>query len=154
MIPRYQGIVNENILAPCWMGGFGPKTPQGYQDDKYTYSSAKTTVPLAGPLTATLRIPIDAHYEAFVCRRFLFDVQQDNTVTAGEFLGRIRTGNGYAINEDYIDLERYLGGAVFAHDWIVRGGDEVFIDLVLADGAGSGNMYITAHMEGARRKRL
>lgn len=154
MIPRYQGIVNENILAPCWMAGYGPITPPGYRDERYTYSSSKLTVPLAGPLTGSLRIPIDAGYESFVCRRFLFDVQQDATVTAGEFLGRIRSGNGYAVNEDYIDLQRYLGGAAYAHDWIVRGGDEVFIDLALADAAGSGNMYITAHLEGARRKRL
>lgn len=152
-IPRYQGIVNENILAPCWMGGYGPVTPPGYEDDKFTYSSSKLTVPLTGPLSASLRIPIDAGYEHFACRRILLDVNQDAGVTAGEFLGRIRTGNGYALVEDYIDLQTYLGGAVWAHDWLIRGGDEVFIDLVLADGAGSGNMYVQVHLEGARRKK-
>jgi hypothetical protein len=157
-IPRYQGIVNENRLAPCWMGGYGPSTPKGYRDDRFTYASGNlatpyATVPLAGPLTATLSIPIDRGLD-FVCRRIFFDVQQDSTVTSGRFLGRIRTGNGYALNDNFFDLPQLISGAAYPHDWIIRGGDQVFMDIVLADFAGTGNMYIQAFLEGAKRHRL
>lgn len=152
-IPRYQGILNENILAPCWVGGYGPETPEGYDDRRFTYSSNVATIPVAGPLSTTLRIPIDATSD-FVCRRLLFDISKDSGVTPGAFLGRIRTGSGFALNDDYIDLAAYLGGACWPHDWIIRRGDEVFIDIVLTDATGATNMTFQAHLEGARRYRL
>ena len=165
-IPRYQGIPNaENIMAPCWYGGYGPKTPNGYQDDRFTYSSNASTggvpaqlavytaVPLAGPVTATINIPIDPGFD-FVCRRILFDVEQDSTVMDGRFLARVRTGNGSALNDNFFDWAQLVSGAPWAHDWIVRGGDQVFVDLVLVDFSGTGNMYCQVHLEGARRHRL
>jgi hypothetical protein len=157
-IPRYQGVVNENIMAPCWVAGYGPATPKGYRDSRFTYSSGTEAapyaiVPLGGPVTATLKIPIDLGLD-FVCRRLLFDVQQDSTVTSGRFLGRVRTGNGYALNDNFFDLAQLINGACYPHDWIIRGGDQVFMDLVLVDFTGTGNMYIQAHLEGARRRKL
>lgn len=150
-IPRYQAIVNENILAPAWMAGFGPATPQGYRDERFTYSSAQAAIPLAGPLTTTLKIPIDAGLD-FVCRRLLFDVEQDDTVTAGTILARVRTGTGFALNDNFIDLAQYLNGTVWPHDWLIRGGDAVYLDLVLVDFTGTGKMYFQAHLEGCRRR--
>ena len=62
-LPRYQGIVNENILAPCWMGGYGPETPAGFVDERFTYSSLVNAVPVAGPTNTTLKISIDAGFD-------------------------------------------------------------------------------------------
>lgn len=150
--PRIQGIVNENILAPSFIAGYGPATPHGFSDDMFTYSSALATLPLAGPLFTTLRIPIDSGLD-FQLRRILVDVQEDNTVTAGVVLGRVRAGSGYALCDDFVDLERYLCGAPYGHDWKVRGSDAVFIDLQLADSTGTGSVTARVHLEGVRRRR-
>lgn len=152
-VPRYQGIVNENILAPSYTAGFGLETPAGFQDDIFTYSSLPLTLTLGAPTTGTLKIPIDSGLK-FHCRRMLFDVIAGSGVTAASWLGRIRTGDGYALNEDFIDLPRYLNGAEFAHDWVIQSGDLVYIDLALVDTAGAGTVSIQAHLEGVRRKRL
>ena len=162
-IPRYQGILNENILAPCWAAGYGPATPAGYRDDYYVYSSPSTVdpntgqrtgtpIPLAGPTAVTVKIPIDSEAD-FIVRRLVFDLQADSTVTAGSVLGRLRTGDGYSLNDNFIDLTRYLNGVEFRKPWWIRGGDAVFTDLALADATGTGNMYMMVHLEGAKRKR-
>lgn len=148
---RYQGIVNENILAPCYTAGQGPQTPKGYTDDYFIYSSTQITVPLTGPLTATMKIPIDNGID-FVCRRLLLDVEADGTVSAGSFLSRFRTGDGYALSDDYLDYARLINAAEYAHDWTIRGGDEVLIDVALVDSVGTGNMYLQVHLEGDKRR--
>lgn len=151
--PRYQGIVNENILAPSFIAGYGLETPEGFEDDDFTYASQLQTFTLGGSTTASLKIPIDAGLN-FHCRRLLFDLTPSAGVTAGSVLGRIRTGDGYALNETFIDLARYLNGAEFAHDWVITQGDAVFIDLALVDTGGSGTIGFQAYLEGVRRKKL
>lgn len=163
-IPRYQGIINENILAPAYVAGVWPKTPDGYIDSQFTYSSISTnnttnlniphalSVPVAGPTNGELNIPIDKGID-FVCRRILADINQDAGVSAGEFLVRIRTSGGYSLTDGFIDIGQYLCGAEYPGEWIIPGGDQVLVDLVLADGAGTGNMYIQVHLEGVKRRR-
>lgn len=153
MLPRYQGIVNENILAPCWVGGYGPETPRGFEDRRFTYSSDTVTVDVATTaLTGTAVLHIDSGLD-FLCRRLLFQVSADNTVTAGSFKARIRTGSGYLLTDTAIDVARYINAAPMAHDWLIQGDDTVYADLLLVDGAGTGNMSITMHLEGVRRRR-
>lgn len=158
-LPRYSGVVNENILAPCWVAGEGPYTPVGFEDGRFTYSSidpetvdGKTAIALAGPLSATLKIDVDAGYD-FFCRRVLVDVTRDDTATAGVFLCRLRTGSGSAFTDTAFDIAQYINGAEYPHDWLVRGDDSVYVDVSLADSAGSGNYYIQVHLEGARRRK-
>jgi len=152
-MPRYQGVVNENILAPCSIAGEGPYTPEGFTDERFTYSSLQNSVTVtAANLSTTLKILIDAGYD-FLCRRVLVDVTRDNTATAGEFLGRLRTGSGYALCDSFLDIARYLNGAEYPHDWMIRGEDAVYVDLNLADAAGTGNYNVQVHLEGVRRRR-
>jgi len=152
-LKRYQGIVNENILAPSYTAGYAVETPKGNKDDYFVYSCPNPiTVPLGGPLTATMKIPIDNGID-FICRRLLLDVEADATVSAGNFLCRVRTGDGYALSDDYLDYPRLINGAEWPHDWTIRGGDEVLVDVALADSAGTGNMYLQVHLEGDKRRR-
>ena len=156
-IPRYQGILNENILAPAWMAG-EPKVAGDY----FVYSSPSsfdangnptgTPIPLAGPIATTLKISID-DTEDFVCRRILLALEADPTVTAGVCLGKIRLGTGYALNDSYIDLAQYVNGVEFSNGWTIQAGDNVFADLALADLAGTGNMYAQLHLEGYKKRR-
>jgi hypothetical protein len=159
-LPRYVSDPNQNILAPSWMQGYGPPTPPGCVDEAFTYPSfgdngaiGPLTVSLAGPLTGTVEIKTDQEYD-FEVRRFLFLVQQaaGAAVTAGSFLGRIRAGSGKSFTDDYIDLARYLGSSRYPHDWHVRHGDSIFIDLELVDSAGSGSLQFQAFAEGVRRR--
>jgi hypothetical protein len=153
-LSRYQGIVNENILAPCYIAGIGPLTPAGYDDEFFTYSSDTLAVAIAGTnRTGTVKINIDNGLD-FFARRFLFDITASNTATAGAFLGRVRASSGYSLCDSFMDLSRYIGGAQHPKDWKVRGGDEVFIDLNLVDTAGTGTISITVHMEGVRRRKV
>ena len=152
-IPRYQGTVNENILAPCYTAGLGPPTPPGYDDELFTYASPTATVTVgSSTITASLRITIDAGLD-FLCRRMLFDVIAPDTVTAATWLGRLRLGTGYGLSDSYIDLAQYLGGAEFPVDWKITGGDQVNIDVTLADAAGAGDVSLTVYLEGVRRRK-
>ncbi len=151
-LPRYSGVVNENILAPCWVAGEGPYTPDGFTDERFTYSSLVNTVPIAGPTNTTLKIQIDAGYD-FLCRRILVQVTRDAGATAGLFLARLRTGSGYALCDSFFDIARYINGAEYAHDWMIRGEDAVYVDANLVDTAGTGNFYLQVHLEGVRRRR-
>lgn len=162
-VPKYQGIINENILAPAYVAGVWPRTPKGAQDSQFTYSSFSdnnTTnlnipnalaVPVTGPTSGSLNIPIDAGIN-FVVRRIIADVNQDSTVTGGEFLVRVRSSGGYSLTDGFIDIAQYFSGVEFPVDWVIPGGEQVLIDVVLADGAGTGNMYIQVHLEGVKRR--
>ena len=162
-IPRVQGVVNENILAPCWMAGY----PQpGPNEDYFVYSSPATVstasyflgagypvgTPLALPSSsATLKIPIDTGLD-FVCRRIVVSLEADSTATAGVVLGRLRLGTGYALCDNFIDLARYLNGVEFPKGWTIRGGDSVYVDVALVDAAGTGNYYVQIFLEGYKRR--
>lgn len=156
--PRYGSTPNQNILAPAYTAGQCWITPEGYVDEQYTYSSfaadgsSLTTIPIAGPVSTTLPIQIDAGYE-FLCRRVLVDIEADATATAGVILGRIRAGSGYTLSDTFFDLQRYIGGAEFAHPWSVKGPDLVFVDVTLQDTVGTGNFQVQVHLEGVRRRK-
>ena len=165
--PRYQGIVNENILAPAWMSNEGLLTPPGFVDEYFVYSTpdpvdvpTRTTwVITAGVVTLApnplpFEIQIDPGYDFFV-RRMLFDLQLAGTQAApgAIVLGKLRAGTGYVLNDNFIDLARYLCGSEYAGNWKVKGGDSVFIDANLADVSGTGTATFQVHLEGYRRRR-
>lgn len=159
-MPRYLGNPNQNIMAPCWVQGHGPATPDGFIDQWFTYSSGAqiisntyfpgVTIPIAGPTSGYATIQIE-QLSDFVCRRLFFWVVADPTVTGGEILANIRVSSGYALTNDYIDVFRYLGGAMLPHDLNLKSGEQITFDLTLVDGAGTGNMYFQAFAEGAKR---
>ena len=165
-LPRYPRNQNQNIMAPCWMQGAGPATPEGLTDTEWTYSAqglvtnalgqvlqGATAIDVAaGPFTATQVIPIDSGSD-FRCRRLLFAVTADDTVSAGTFLGKVRTGSGYALCDDYFDLATYIGSSPMPHDWEIKASDFVYIDLQLVDQAGTGNIYLQSFLEGVKRSR-
>lgn len=163
-LPRYFGILNENILAPVWMSGEPIDTPAGYVDEYFVYAtpdpidnSQGTTWTLAAGLTTVFPNPlpfeivIDPGYE-FFCRRILFDIQVTGTASA-LVLARLRTGAGYVLMDNQLDVARYLNGAEWAGKWQIHGSDSVFIDTQLADAAGDGNVTLQVFLEGYRRRR-
>ena len=163
-LPRYQGIVNENILAPCWWSNEGLDTPAGYVDEYFIYSTVapideplQTTWTIAAgvitayPNPAPFEIQIDPGYDMFV-RRVLTDVVETGGALA-TVLGKLRTGAGYVLNDAFMDLSRYMGAAEFGGLWKIRGGDSVYIDADLADVSGSGTITLQIFLEGYRRRR-
>ncbi len=165
-LPRYQGIVNENILAPAWWSNEGVNTPPGYVDEYFVYSTpdpidepAQTTWTVtAGAVSAPpdplpFEVQIDPGY-VFHCRRVLFDLQMSAALYGTIVLGKLRTGAGYVVNDNYIDLQRYLTGAEFPTNWKINGGDSVFADLALADiPNASGSVTFQVFLEGFRRRK-
>jgi len=153
-LPRVFAGVNQNLMAPCWMQGLGPKTPQGFQDTGFTYGngiSNVATITLGSNVSAQCSIQIDNDND-FEVWRFLFDVKPGALVTKGTFLARIRAGSGYAFTDDYVDVARYLGSVYFAKGWNVKRGDQIIFDLVLVDGAGSGSISIECFADGVKRR--
>jgi hypothetical protein len=160
-MPRYLGNPNQNIMAPSWVQGYGPPTPQGWEDVWHTYDSGfqitssglflpATTIPLVGSTVATATIQLERDSD-FVVRRFFFWLAADATVTAGSILGRIRISSGYAVTNDYFDLFRYISGGMLAHELNLKAGESIVFDLNLVDFSGTGNMYFTAFAEGCKR---
>ena len=165
-LPRYQGILNENILAPAWMSAEGLTTPDGYEDTYFIYSTptpedqpaATTWTVTAGAVTTPpnplpFEIQIEQAYDFMFVRRVLVDVQVTGDASA-IVLGKLRTGAGYVVNDNYIDLARYICGSEYAGQWRVKGGDSVFIDAALADVTGTGTVTFQVHLEGFKRRKL
>lgn len=150
---RIRRTLNQNILAPCWMAGQGISLPEGAEYIVYSTpgqpEDAPATVTVGGPIATTAYLTVDQGYD-FYCYRMVFDITYDAGVTAGSVLGRIRTGAGDVKTDGFIDLARYLNGVEFAHTWRIPAADSVYFDVVLEDGAGNGNMYFQAHLEGWR----
>jgi hypothetical protein len=135
------------------MQGEGPLVPAGIKADPFTYGVADTNVgiiTIGGVLSTVASIQIDNDSD-FHVRRFLFDVHADEGVT-GTFLARIRSGSGYAFTDDYVDVARCLGSSYLAKGWDVRRGDQITFDLMLVDGAGTGNISVTCLADGERRR--
>lgn len=154
-LPRIFAGPNQNILAPCWMNGVGPKTPAGFEDTAFTYGNGVSnlaSVTLGGVLSTKASIQIDDSYD-FQVRRFLFDVIPDAGVTAGSFLGRIRVGSGYVFTDDYVDLAKFIGSACIAKGLDIKHGDQILFELVLVDGAGAGSISIQCFADGVKRRR-
>jgi hypothetical protein len=152
-MPRVFEGPNQNILAPCWMGGEGPRTPPGFQDEAFVYGNGTgnvATITVGGQLTAKASIQIDNEND-FHVRRFLFDVIPGASVTAGSFLARIRAGSGYSFTDDYVNLN-LLGSTPLAKGWDVKRGDQIQFDLTLVDGAGSGTISIACYADGCKRR--
>jgi hypothetical protein len=163
-IPRYFGHPNQNVMAPAWQQGASSPTPDGYVDEDYVYSAlgpASTTWPAGTPgttvavtaanLSATQSIGMDN--AEFHVQRILVQISEDNTVTSGSILARLRTGSGYAFTDDYLDAARYIGSAPYPVDWVIPPNDSVYADLQAVDVAGTGNIYWTMFLEGFKRRR-
>jgi len=160
--PRYQGTPNQNILAPCWRSNEGIRTPPGFSDEYWIYSSpdpqdagAQATWTISGaviqsPYPQTIEIPIEPGSDFFV-RRMLFDVSGTSLSVGATVYGRIRTGAGYALDQSYIELAGTLSGVEFAAHWKVHGGDSIYIDVFPQNYAGTGTVSIQVHAEGFRR---
>jgi hypothetical protein len=157
--PRYVPGANQNIMAPVWVWGQGPQTPDGYKDDLYAYLAPVITVPVvAAPAaqaaqTVSMRLPFG---ESFRVRRLLFFVVSDaGPPTTGTFVMRIRAASGYALMDDFID-GNFLCGAPWACDWALEPGEQLFFDAQLLDITGGGqppgNMYLLIYLEGVRRR--
>jgi len=160
-LPRYTANPNQNIMAPCWQQGIGPKTPKGWQDVEWVYGAPSTTpIPVAGPFTATQEIAIDSSSD-FECRRLLFAITADAGVNIlappVTILARLRTGSGYSLTDDYLDVATYLNGLTLPHTWHLPAGDSVYVDLQLVNDSGgamgTGNVYLQTYMEGVKRYR-
>ena len=157
-LPRYRIGENQNIMAPCWMAGQGPETPQAFSDAQFHYASNLSNEPpytqdvATAPFTGTLSLAIDYQTD-FLCRSMSFLSTADGTVTnPGIWLGRVRDSSGYALMDDYLDLIGILNGAPMpGKDWHIRRGGQVFIDVDLVGATGTGNVYLTVFMEGVRR---
>jgi hypothetical protein len=157
-LPRYKISAPQNIMAPCWMGGLGPETPQGFRDEQFVYSSDTDPNVAFGidvnatSQSGTVSVPID-HDSDFLCRRMTFRQTADAGVTLpGLWLGRFRDSSGYALMDDYIDLLGILNGAPMpGKDWFVKRAGEIFLDVRLVGAAGAGNVYLTAFLEGVKR---
>ena len=161
--PRYFLDENQNILAPAWWSNEGLETPAGFVDEYYVHASAALeTNPAAGTWTVAaaavtgfpnpplFEIQIAPGYDFYV-RRMLFDIRVTGSATAKVF-GKIRTGEGFTLNENYIDLGFCLCGAEYPGLWRVKGGDSVYTDARLMDSMGTGTVTMRVFLEGFRRR--
>lgn len=152
-LPRIFGGPNQNIVAPCWMTGNGPRVPAGIDGKAFTYGGDPASVQVftvgSNPSQqATIQIEDTSDFHV---RRFLFDILADVTAT-GTILARIRSGSGYAFTDDYLDVTKYIGSSYFGKGWDVQRGDSIEFDLTMVDAAGNGNVTITCYADGEKRR--
>lgn len=167
-LPRYQGVLNENIMAPAWLSDEAIEAPGNPEYFNYstpdpndvpliaTWSVTSGAITVA-PSPAPFEIQIDPGY-VFDIRKMLFDVQVVSTSFPATLdgvvvVGKIRTGSGFVLNDSFIDLQRYLCGAASPARFSVKGGDSVFIDAELADipAGASGTVTLQVFLRGFRR---
>lgn len=155
-LPRYRISEPQNIMAPCWMAGEGPETPDGYEDEEFTYVSDVLAIDVnATNLAGTISLPIDQATD-FLCRSISYQQAVDAGVNVpGLWLGRLRSSSGYALMDDYVDLIGLLNGILMpGKKWFIEKAGQVFVDVQLVGAAGQGNVYLTVFMEGVRRRKL
>jgi len=156
-LPRWVAGANQNIMAPCHAFGEGPQTPQGFIDEPggfdYVSDTAQIDVGAATAKSATLQFQIEQAAD-FMVRKVSFatGADQGRAPAVGDVLVKVRDSTGYALTDDYV---RYgiLNGVLQAKDWKVRAGDTVFVDLVLIDYSGTGNIYIAGVLSGVKRRK-
>jgi len=155
-LPRFRGDMNENILAPSWRAGEQPTVPVGYDSNDYFVYQSGVIMFTAGLVqNGQIVIPIDEGYDMFV-RRILVDFQSiggGGLNNPGIMLARVRTGTGYSLIDDFVDLEHYLCGAEWPKDWKIKGRDSVVIDLQWADFVGAITVSYQVFLEGVRRRK-
>ena len=152
---RYRpGDPNQNIMAPSWMWGQGISAPSGFVDEPGGFVRSSEIIPIdvgaATTKNATALIQVDRGPD-YPITKFWFNVYADPTVTAFDCLVRARDTSGYHLMDDYIQYS-ILNGVPLAKPWLVKGGDSVIVDLVLADFAGTGNVYVQVFAAGAKRR--
>ena len=157
MIPRYWGDPNQNILAPCWMQGYGPATIPGCRDEYFNYTSTVATATITSGVVTNGSQQVYAQIDNdtdFDCRRILVDIKKTGAA-GGTWLAKFRAGSGYSLNDDFIDVQRLLAGAMLGpRPWKIPQGDEVIVDLLLVDAAGTGTLSFQANFDGQRRRRI
>lgn len=163
-LPRYFSDPNQNIMAPAWQHGVVEPPPPGCFDEDFVYSALQpptvafpagypgSAISVTNPnLQTTQQIAMDG--AEFHCQRFLIQVSEDNTVTSGSVLVRLRLGSGQAIFDDYLDAARYLGSTRMPIDLVIPPNDILYADLQVVDQAGTGNIYWTLFLDGFKRRR-
>lgn len=153
-MPRIFSGSNQNLLAPCWMWGEGPKIPDGFAGEAFTYGNGDSNVVTIGSTSGNVAasIQIDSDCD-FILRRFLFDVRAaGGGTTTSIFVARIRAGSGYAFTDDYIDPAKYLGSAYLAKGWRLKRGDQIHFDLLLVDSSG-GSITVECFADGVKLRR-
>jgi hypothetical protein len=164
-LPRYFSDPNQNIMAPPWQHGLADPAPPGHYDEDFIYSALLPPTPGVWPqgtpgstivvtnanLTASQQIGMDN--SEFHCQRILVWVTEDDTVTAGRVLVRVRLGSGQAVFDDYLDAAAFVGSTSWPIDLVIDPNDIVYADLQVVDQAGTGNIYWTMFLEGFKRRK-
>lgn len=154
-LPRYYfRSPNQNILAPEWMvsGLDGVQchreTPQGLEDDAFTYSNSQQPAVFdeASPVATTIRIQVGSDAD-FLCRRIMFQTLAGDI--APTFYGRIRTAlGGSEFTNDYVPLNNHR----IHRDWFLRRGIQVYIDVFGTPNGGGSDTTLYVYLEGAKRR--
>jgi hypothetical protein len=160
VMPRYWGDPNQNIMAPCWMQGMGPASIPGCRDEAFVYGDgvanfATATITAGVATGASQQVYIQTDNDTdFDARRMLIDVTTTGSA-AGTWLAKLRAGSGYALNEDFIDVQRLLAGAMLGpRPWRIPQGDQVVVDLSLVDYSGTGTVTFACYLDGSRRRKV
>ena len=153
-LARYTQNPNQNILAPEWrLGGqCYPETPAGMKDYQFWYSTPMNNlvaVPVSGAITPNVNFPIQATSD-FIGRFLSFATISASEGASGTLAVRIRTDTGYELTDGFT-VASEISSVIFPGLRLNAGG-ALFIDYMVVDGAGSGNLNIQTVLGGVKRR--
>ncbi len=156
-LPRYIPGRDQNIMAPCWMWGEGPSTPQGFEDKAFIYHSPVGAIDVGAATPKNLTLEIQTEYGSdFPLRQLFFNVTFETALglpAVGKVLVKVRSSSGYILTDDYV-LTSIINGVPLPKDWNVKAGETLFFDLSLVDYSGTGNVFIQCFAKGVKRRNV
>jgi len=156
-LPRYYRGANQNIMCPEFRYGPGcpSETPDGYQDEEFTYVSPVANLPITGAPLTNIGTQIEPDSDFYIRQIWgYFPANQPNQGTSGTVSIRLTRGDGYQVSQNYLPLLDVQG--VMFKELKVKARDNLYFDALVVDGTGAVGSVFTFGMYfvGVKRRRV
>jgi hypothetical protein len=152
----FLGDPNQNILAPEFR--FGPgcplETPDGYQDEGFTYVTPTSDLPITGAPVSNVGTQIEAGSDFVLREIWPFFLPSNPNQGFGSVVARFRRGDGYVVSSSFLPVNA-IQGPVFK-ELRIKSGDNFYYDAAVVDGGGAPGNVVTAgfYLMGVKRRKV
>jgi len=160
-VPRYWCTPNRNIMAPEWAQGnqCTPETPDGSDDEPFTFFSPPITVP-GGSEIYGVAVIVPGGGQSVVIRSLTFFVTLEGDGFSAIPVIQIRLPNGYSVTggdmipvaSDQNFVPEVFQLPVFP-TLVVAAGDRIILDMADMLAVGTGSSTTVVQFDGVKRRK-